>query len=131
MTDYEGVTQIILAEPSITSLLGVFYNGEVATSQPLVLTGTIPEGQKERPAISIRNANNVGDYGISMNFIQVHCYASTEAESRVVAQAVYDYFRNSRCWVTGFAAAFEASIITSTPSEKETNTVVQLQLNYR
>ncbi len=127
MTSYEGVAQLILAESSITSLLGT-YKG---TSQPLVVVGTIPEAQAGNPAISIRNQINTGDYGISQDFIELHCYADKEVESQIVAKACYDFFRNSQGGVTGFAARFDASITGTTPSEKQTNTIVELKTTYR
>jgi len=135
LTDYEAVVQLILAESTITTLLGVFYNGSTATVQPLVVSGTIDEGQKDLPAISVRNGLQTGDFGISFNFIEVHCYASTETESREVAQAVYDYFRNSVGSITAsgesWSGRINASILTTTPSDAQTNTIVELKLDYR
>ena len=127
LTDYEALISLILAETSITSLLGVF----TGTTQPLVLVGTIPEAQDGLPAISLRNAIQSGDFGISDNFIECHCYASTEVESRKVAQSVYDYFRNSIGGVPGFGARFEASILSTQPDEKSTNTIVEIRVSYR
>ena len=131
-TDYEGVLALILAESSITSLLDVYRqpNGTV-TVQPLVVVGTIPEEQSGLPAISIRNQINAGQYGITESFIELHCYANTEPESRAVAQACYDFFRDSIGGVNGFASRFEATMGTTIPDENETNTIVELKLDHR
>ncbi len=121
MTDYEAVAQLIIGESSITSLLGK-YKG---TNQPLVVVGTIPEAQAGNPAISIRNQLNTGDYGLSQDYIELPGYADSEVKSQEVAKACYNFFRNSQGGVTGFASRFDASITGTTPSEKQTNTIVE------
>lgn len=126
-TDYEGVTAFILSESSITSLLST-YSG---TSQPLVVVGTIPEGQTGLPAISIRNQIQTGQYGISETFIELHCYAETEPEARAVAQACYDYFRDSLGSINDYSAKFEATILPITPDIDANLTVVELKIDRR
>lgn len=135
LTDYEAVVQLILAESSITTLLGVFYNGTTPTVQPLVVSGTIDEGQKDLPAISVRNGLSIGQFGIGESLIEVHCYADTESGSRAVAKAVFDYFRDSVGSVTASGESWsgkcQATITTTIPDQKQTNTIVELKLDYR
>jgi hypothetical protein len=131
LNDYEAVLQLILAENSITSLLGTFSDN----TQPLAVVGTIPEGETGMPAISVRNGINTGRFGISENFIEVHCYGGTEPESRTLAKAVYDYFRDSLGSITAsgesWSGKIEATIETTIPDQKATNTPVTLKLDYR
>lgn len=131
MTDYEGVLQFILAESSITSLLGTYLD----STQPLAVVGTIPKDETGIPSISVRNGLSIGQYGISENLVEVHCYGETEPDSKVLAQAVFDFFRNSKGTVTvdgdSFSSKFEATILTSIPDQKQTNTIVELKLDYR
>ncbi len=127
-TEYEAVLALIIAEPSITSLLGEWTGGG---GFPLVIVGTISEEQPALPAISIRNQINTGDFGIDDNFLELHCYGASEPDSRALAQACYDFFRNSKGGVTGFAGEFNASIGLTTPDEKATNTIVELRVSSR
>jgi hypothetical protein len=127
MNDIEATLQLIQEESSITSLLGVF----TGTAFPMVLIGTFPEGQTNLPAISLRGLPKDVQFGISDSRITASCYAETENEAQIVANAVNEFFRDSQGGVSGFAARFDSSITGSVNDANQSGVIVELRLQYR
>jgi hypothetical protein len=127
MTDIEATLQLIQEKSSITSLLGVFSG----TSFPMVLIGTFPEEQTALPAISIRGLPKDVQFGVSDSRITVSCFAATENEAQIVANAVNEFFRDSQGGVDGFAAKFDSSITGSVNDADQSGVIVELRLQYR
>ena len=131
MTDIEATLQLIKEEPSIETLLGHFFNGEVETAFPLAVIGTLPEVQKDLPAISIRGLNKDVQFGVTTSLITVSCYAASENEGQEVANAVNEFFRDSQGGVSGFTARFESSITGNVNDADQSGVIVELTLTYR
>ena len=132
LNDLEAVLQLIKEEPTIETLLGRFKQPDgTDTLFPMVLVGTFPEVQTNLPAISIRGIPKDVQYGVSDSVINVSCYAATENDSQVLANAVNEYFRDSQGGVTGFAAKFDSSITGSGNDADQSGVIVELRLQYR
>ena len=131
MTDIEAVLQLIKEEPSIETLLGRFKSGGVDTAFPLVLIGTFPEEQTNLPAISIRGLPKNVQFGVSDSLITCSCYAASENEGQIVANAVNEFFRDSQGGVSGFAAKFDSSITGNVNDADQSGVIVELRLQYR
>ncbi len=132
MTDTEAVLQLIKEEASISSLLGKFQQPDgTDTIYPMVLVGTFPEVQENLPAISIRSTTKNVQYGVTMSFITVSCYAETAEESQTVADAVNEFFRDSQGGVSGFSAKFDSTITGTVNDADQSGTIVELKLQYR
>ena len=131
MTDIEATLQLIKEESSITDLLGKFKSGGVDTNFPLVLIGTFPEEQTNLPAISIRGLPKDVQFGISTSRITVSCYAASENEGQIVANAVNEFFRDAQGGVSGFAARYESSITGNVNDADQSGIIVELTLTYR
>lgn len=131
MTDIEATLQLIKEESTITDLLGKFKSLGVDTAFPLVLIGTFPEEQTNLPAISLRGLNKDVQFGVSDIRITASCYAATEDEAQILANAVNEFFRDSQGGVSGFAAKFDSSITGSVNDADQSGVIVELRLQYR
>lgn len=131
MTDIEATLQLMKDESSISELLGKFKSGGVDTAFPLVLIGSFPEEQTNLPSISLRGLDKDVQFGVSDSRITVSCYASTENEAQIVANAVNEYFRDSQGGVNGFSAKFDSSITGSVNDANQSGVIVELRLQYR
>lgn len=132
LNDLEAVLQLIKEEPTIETLLGRFKQPDgTDTLFPMVLVGTFPEVQTNLPAISIRGLPKDVQYGVSDSVINVSCYAATENDAQVLANAVNEYFRDSQGGVTGFVAKFDSSITGSGNDADQSGVIVELRLQYR
>lgn len=131
MTDLEATLQLIKEETSIETLLGRFKSGGVDTAFPLVLIGTFPEEQTNLPAISLRGLPKDVQFGVSDSLITASCYASSENEAQIVANAVNEFFRDSQGGVSGFAAKFDSSITGNVNDADQSGVIVELRLQYR
>lgn len=133
MTDLEAVLQLIKEEPIIETLLGRLQDGVplIDTVFPMLKIGTFPEEQKNLPAISIRSLPKNVQFGVSDSRVTVSCYAVTENEAYIVANAVNEFFRDSQGGVTGFAAKFDSSITGNVNDADQSGVIVELRLQYR
>ena len=131
MTDLEATLALIKAESSITDLLGFFKSSGVNTAVPLVLIGTFPEEQTNLPGISIRGLPKDVQFGVSTTRITVSCYAESENDGQIVANAVNEFFRDSQGGVSGFAARYESSITGNVNDADQSGVIVELVLTYR
>lgn len=135
LNDLEAVLQLIKEEPSIETLLGHWWDYStlpgVETTEPMAIIGTFPENQKKLPAISLRGLPKDVQYGVSDSVISASCYAATENEAQIVANAVNEFFRDSQGGVTGFAAKFDSSITGNVNDADQSGVIVELRLQYR
>lgn len=133
MTDIEAVMKLIKEEPSIETLLGRFKDPPTGndTIFPMVLIGTFPEIQTNLPSISIRGLVKDAQFGVSDTRITASCYAASENDAQIVANAVNEFFRDSQGGVSGFAAKFDSSITGNVNDADQSGVIVELRLQYR
>ena len=100
------------------------------TSDPIIVYGTINEGEEGLPAISSRSSSHRNDYGVQDRVFVVNCYAATAYESDELAELVMDAFRSSIGSVGGFSMNTDANTLGQIPDPRGDayNTPVQVRV---
>ena len=89
---YEAIGHLMQQDPTIASIVASY----AGTTYPLIKYGVLPEDQRGLPAITYARSSYSDRYGaVSTQLYTINCYARDHRDSTLLADAVYNLFRDA------------------------------------